>query len=120
MRYVGSSEARYARRRFAWAANHRVLPLVRHHAWWLLHNAVSHPLLGVAPTRPMVWFHDWTSMHLNQRDHLRPSPMPQVKSRRAWVFHNVVGHLAIGLAPSSRTFAFHDRTAAAMDVPDWV
>lgn len=96
------------------------MPLFRHHLWWLLHNCISHPLLGVFPTKGMVWFHDWTSQHLNCRDHIRPSPMPEIPSYRAWMWHNVAGHMAIGLIPVKGSFEFHDRTSEGMGVPLWV
>lgn len=100
--------------------NHRFLPRTRHHTWWLLHNCVSHPALGVSPNQAAIWFHDWTSKHLNQRAEMRPSPAPEIRDRRAWVWHNVAGHIAIGLLPIEASFRFHDRGAEAMGVPDWV
>lgn len=112
--------ARYQRRKHLWVKNHRVLPRVRHHAWWVLHNCVSHPLMGLRASPTTVLFHDWTSMHLNQRNEIRHSPPPEIKSRVIWAGHNILGHLAIGLAPCKTTFEFHDRGAEAMGVPYWV
>lgn len=37
-----------------------------HYAWWLLHNAVAHPLIAVAPVKPFFDFHDWTSRKMNR------------------------------------------------------
>jgi hypothetical protein len=117
---VGSSEDRFYHRQRIWVRKHKHLPRVRHHGWWLAHNLVSHPWLGVSPSSRAIWFHDWTSKHLNQRDRLRPSPTPRISSRRTWLFHNVVGHVAIGLFPVDAAFHFHDYTAAKMAVPEWV
>ncbi len=41
------------------------LPVIRHRAWWLLHNLVAHPLIGVAPVRWAFEFHDWTSRKMS-------------------------------------------------------
>lgn len=35
--------------------------VIQHRAWWLVHNLVAHPLIGVFPTRVTFQFHDWTS-----------------------------------------------------------
>lgn len=111
---------RYKVRQRWWRETGKRLPLVRHHFWWVLHNCVSHPLLGIFPTRNMVWFHDWTSMHLNVRDHIRPSPMPQIPNYWSWLWHNSAGHLAIGFIPIEWSFTFHDHTSEAMNVPKWL
>ncbi|MCB9742381.1 MAG: hypothetical protein H6741_06210 [Alphaproteobacteria bacterium] len=111
---------RYLRRQRIWAKKHRALPLLRHHAWWLVHNCASHPLLGLRVSASTIWFHDWTSQHLNQRVELRPSPSPEIPDRLAWASHNILGHLAIGLFPCERTFDFHDRGSEAMNVPMWL
>jgi len=116
------SEARYYRRQGWWKTDHPFLPLVRHHWWWLLHNCVSHPILGLWPSRWTVWFHDWTAMYLNCRDALRDSPMPQIPAGGylRWAWHNIAGHIAIGLLPIRASFEFHDRTSEAMQVPKWL
>lgn len=112
--------SRYKRRQRIWQQKHRVFPWVRHQGWWVLHNCVSHPLLGVRPSKRTVWFHDWTSQHLNCRTRFQPSPMPEIPSYRKWLWHNVVGHMAIGLVPVEASFVFHDRTSKDMNVPMWV
>jgi hypothetical protein len=117
-----TSGGRYAHRRRVWRDSHRFLPGVRHHAWWLLHNCSAHPVLAVSPTNWAVWFHDWTSQHLNQRRRFIPSSLPEIPEGRlhAWVFHNAVCHVAIGLVPIGPVFRFHDRTAETMGVEDWL
>jgi hypothetical protein len=54
------SEERYVRRRQArpWAA---------HTTWWVVHNAVAHPLIAILPVRPLFQFHDWTSRKMHGR-----------------------------------------------------
>lgn len=120
--HFDTSEARYHRRRAAWCKRHSVLPLVRHHVWWLLHNLVTHPLLGLVPWSGFILFHDWTSQHLNHHPTLRASSPPVIPpgKRWAWTWHNVAGHMAIGLFPTTAAFESHDRTADAMLVEDWV
>lgn len=117
-----TSAGRYAHRLDVWKESGVLFPRTRYHGWWLIHNVVSHPLLGVSHGPRVVWFHDWTSQYLNRRPRLRPSPPPAIPEgkRLAWTWHNVAGHLAIGLLPIPRSFAFHDRGAEAMGVEDWV
>jgi hypothetical protein len=43
----------------------RKLPLAQHYAWWLIHNLVAHPAIGVLPIEATFEFHDWTSRKLN-------------------------------------------------------
>jgi len=116
----------------------RPVPRLRHHALWLLHNCVAHPLLAVMGKNvsPVaVEFHELTSQWLNHKTNPRwPSPpfekaryryvvefqMPEVKKTGFWVLHNVVAHTAIGLLPCRATFDLHDWTAKKMEVPHWV
>ena len=42
-------------------------PAARHTFWWLLHNCVAHPLIGIVPKRFAFEFHDWTSRKLHGR-----------------------------------------------------
>jgi hypothetical protein len=119
-RVLDGSRYRYGKRQRRWEEDVRVLPRLRHHGWWLLHNVVAHPVLGVLPVPAAVRFHDWTSRHLNRYPHLRPSTRPEIPHRGRWVLHNVVGHILIGLFPCRATFDWHDRSAEEMDVPDWV
>jgi hypothetical protein len=114
------AEYRYGKRKRRWVAEVAVLPRLRHHGWWLLHNVVAHPALGVFPAGAAIRFHDWTSRHLNRNPRLFPSAPPEIPRRGRWILHNVFGHLAIGLLPCRATFAWHDRTAEEMEVPDWV
>jgi hypothetical protein len=114
------AELRHRKRIAKWNAATRVVPGLRHRAWWILHNAIAHPMIGVWPTRATVWFHDWTSKRLGRRRTFVRSPMPEVERRGAWFVHNVLAHAAIGLVPSERAFRWHDRTAREMNVRDWI
>jgi hypothetical protein len=49
---------RYARRR-------KTRPGLLHTTWWLVHNCIAHPLIGVFPRRPAFRFHSWTSRKLH-------------------------------------------------------
>lgn len=40
-------------------------PLYRHHVWWLIHNCIAHPMIGIAPSKFTFDFHDWTSKKIN-------------------------------------------------------
>lgn len=53
------SEDRYYERKARWASARASVWI--HFGWWLVHNLVAHPLIGVAPVSPTFRFHDWTS-----------------------------------------------------------
>ena len=42
-----------------------ILPKLTHAVWWFLHNAVSHPIIAIAPIKPAFDFHDYTSDKIN-------------------------------------------------------
>ena len=37
----------------------------RHAIWWLIHNCVAHPMIGVLPIKATFDFHDYTSRKIN-------------------------------------------------------
>ena len=119
---MSTCEQRYYRRLEVWKASRRAFPRLRHHFWWLLHNLAAHPVLAFTQSSAAIWLHDYTSMKLNNRAEIRPSPpaIIQPESRKAWIIHNLFGHLAIGLFPVEVAFRFHDRGAVAMGVEDWL
>lgn len=102
----------------------------KHKLFWLLHNCVAHPLLGLLPNHKSVGFHDLTSEWLNRPqmddyDNWDPTPRSRTpyveeKNRALWLLHNLVVHPAIGLFPCEFTFELHDLTADAMEVDGWV
>lgn len=61
------SEGRYRLRQALFLVDGKPLPRVRHFGWWLLHNCVAHPILGVCPVRKTFELHDWTSKKLNHK-----------------------------------------------------
>ena len=96
-----------------------ILGGIRHVLWWLLHNCVAHPMLGMVPGAPTVRFHDWSSDRLNLRKVPYVSPMPQVERRWSWLLHNCVVHPLMGIAPLFYVFDWHDDTASDMHVKGW-
>lgn len=42
-----------------------VLPALTHRLWWFVHNAIAHPLIAIAPVKPLFDFHDYTSDKIN-------------------------------------------------------
>ena len=44
---------------------HDSFPKARHHFWWVFHNCIAHPLIGIMPTKKTFALHDWTSKKLN-------------------------------------------------------
>jgi hypothetical protein len=126
----GGSAERYRARIPKFEDDGKPLPKLRHHALWMLHNLVAHPVLGVLPTEPAIEFHELTSMWLN---HVAPPVVgertffrnirgskPVIERPALWALHNLVGHVAIGLLPCKATFKLHDWTAKLMRVPGWV
>lgn len=43
----------------------RWLGPVLHHFWWVTHNCIVHPLVGILPIKPMFKIHDFTSNRLD-------------------------------------------------------
>ncbi len=126
-----TSAERYEVRLETFRKDGRPYPWLRHHAFWLIHNCVAHPLLALGPTVEAIEFHELTSQWLNNsRMHVavgestfrvaRLHGVPHVEDRWSWVLHNVVAHLAIGLAPIGPSFRFHDWSAEQMGVPGWL
>ena len=127
----GGSAERYRVRLPKFEVDGRPLPRLRHHALWLLHNCVAHPVLALSPSVPAIEFHELTSAWLN---HVAPLTGPSgslfmrtVKVRKPeiekpvrWAVHNLLSHVAIGLLPCEATFKLHDVTASWMAVKGWV
>lgn len=62
------SKDRFAERLNIWIEIQTVnFPKVRHYGWWVLHNCVAHPLMGILPINWFFEFHDWTSRKLNAK-----------------------------------------------------
>jgi len=121
---------RYKYRTVLYQTDGRKRPRLRHHFYWLLHNCVAHPILGVFINRHAVEFHELTSKWLNK---VRPVSygrgthtldigysMPKVKKKGAWFLHNCVVHPLIGLLPFAPFFFLHDWSAKVMNVKGWV
>lgn len=43
----------------------KAIPVAVHHAWWVVHNCVAHPLIGLIPIKTFFNFHDYTSRKIN-------------------------------------------------------
>ena len=48
-----------------WQDQKVTVPWVKFRFWWLVHNAVAHPLIAVAPRRRFFEFHDYTSRKMH-------------------------------------------------------
>lgn len=63
-RPYSTTQSRYASRAYnIWGT--RRLGGIRHYFWWVVHNSVVHPLLGIAPCMVTFKLHDWASRKLN-------------------------------------------------------
>lgn len=45
----------------------KTIPLAWHHGWWIVHNCIAHPLIGIAPIKSFFKFHDYTSHKINAK-----------------------------------------------------
>jgi hypothetical protein len=52
------SEERHDERR-------KTRPWASHTFWWMVHNAIAHPLIAFVPRKPFFRFHDWTSYKMH-------------------------------------------------------
>lgn len=39
---------------------------IKHLGWWLIHNVIAHPLIGVLPVHFALQFHDYTSRQMHR------------------------------------------------------
>ncbi len=62
----GSAE-RFYDRRDKFDTLYKTLPRARYYAWWVIHNCVSHPLIGLLPIGKTFKFHDWTSRKMHPK-----------------------------------------------------
>ncbi len=53
------SRVRFYDRRGQWSWEK--LSVTKYYFWWVIHNCVAHPLIGIIPVKKMFKFHDWTS-----------------------------------------------------------
>ena len=63
--YTVASQERFYARIEIHKRRGTILPRTTHALWWFVHNAVAHPLIGVAPIEPFFKFHDYTSDKIN-------------------------------------------------------
>ena len=40
-------------------------PWTAHTFWWIIHNVIAHPLIGLIPVNRTFKFHDWTSYKMH-------------------------------------------------------
>ena len=59
------SAGRFRRRIQKFRNKGRRCPVIQHYCWWVIHNAVAHLFLAIAPFKWSFAFHDWTSRKLN-------------------------------------------------------
>lgn len=129
----GPCERRFKHRVSTFKEIEKSYPRLKHRFYWLLHNCVAHPALGILPNWKAIEFHQLTSIWLNS--HLPPRHSKwkaphnyetiliftklDIKDKAKWMLHNCVAHVAIGLFPCRPTFKFHDWSAKYMDVEGW-
>lgn len=121
--WMKESSFRFGVNKLNWKKRHRRLPMLRFASWWVLHNVIAHMFLGILPFKPFIWFHDWTSKHLNREPfgadqwwpiaELKASESPIFMSPEhyfLWVIHHSIVHPLIGILPFEFAFKAHDAT----------
>lgn len=122
------SQFRYMERVMAFKADGAPWPRLRHFAFWVAHNAVAHPLLGLFPGVATVQLHEVTSSWLSHDEAFEAARrvlhakghVPKVTKKGPWLFHNLVAHPLIAFLPCKATFSLHDWSAHRMGVPGWI
>jgi len=120
-----TSEGRYNQRRRKWitdlAGKEKLIKLLNHYMWWIVHNFIAHPFLAFAyKSKKAVWLHDWSSKKLNLSNVEFSSEIPVPKNIKWWVIHNLIIHPMIALIPCKLTFNWHDISAKNMQTTGWV
>jgi hypothetical protein len=59
------SETRHEERKATFEKVYERFPQARYYFWWVIHNCISHPLIGVLPVRRAFSFHDFTSRKMH-------------------------------------------------------
>jgi hypothetical protein len=57
------SQLRYEHRKKVY--NRAKVPIRIHAFWWVVHNAIAHPIIAFIPFKWAFDFHDWTSRKIN-------------------------------------------------------
>lgn len=120
-----TSHGRFMNRLRDWCSEHKADGLYQFYAWWLFHNCIVHPAIGLFPSDETVDLHEWASEKLDtdfrkkRNKRIKREAIPKIPNKLAWIKHNVLAHMAIGLAPCSLTFFWHDKTAEEMGVEGW-
>lgn len=55
-------------------------PMLQHYFWWVMHNCVTHFLIGLIPIKPFFQFHDWTSIKLNVGEAALSTPFEDLEA----------------------------------------
>lgn len=55
-------------------------PILQHYFWWVMHNCVTHFLIGIVPIKPFFQFHDWTSVKLNAGEAALSTPLEDLEA----------------------------------------
>lgn len=60
-------------------------PMLQHYFWWVMHNCVTHLLIGLVPIKPFFQFHDWTSVKLNAGEAALSTPLEDLEACKSQV-----------------------------------
>jgi hypothetical protein len=59
------AQFRFVERKVLFEKAYKRFPHARYYWWWLVHNIVSHPLIGLLPVKMFFNLHDWTSRRMH-------------------------------------------------------
>ena len=82
METTGSGE-RFPKRIEKFRKAEKNFPILQHYFWWVMHNCITHPLIGFIPVKPFFQFHDWTSVKLNVGESALSTPLDDLEACKA-------------------------------------
>lgn len=84
MEMTGSAD-RFPKRIEKFRKAEKRFPVIQHYFWWVMHNCVTHFLIGLIPIKPFFQFHDWTSVKLNAGEAALSTPLDDLEACKAQV-----------------------------------
>lgn len=82
METTGSAD-RFPKRLKKFRKAEKRFPMLQHYFWWVMHNCITHPLIGLIPVKPFFQFHDWTSVKLNAGEAALSTPLDDLEACKA-------------------------------------
>lgn len=79
METTGSAD-RFPKRIEKFRKAEKKFPVLQHYFWWVMHNCITHFLIGIIPIKIFFKFHDWTSVKLNVGQQALSTPVEDLQA----------------------------------------